>query len=339
MTPTINIAPLIEDALDALRDRTGVEAVTEPQAQPTADAAIEIKKGLRAWHFNVEVKPWFNKTTLGILKEKNRGGMRPWLLITRYIAPRQADELRAMNLAFLDTVGNAFINQEGLYVFIKGEGAGQGRYTRMGDLYRPAELKVLFAFLCQKGLEEMTHEQINEMTGVGFGTINRLIRALELAGYILKLKGRPRRLVRKKELLEQWVTAYPQRLRAKQMIGRYTGPREPWWMDIDPTAFDAQWGGEIAAKYLTQYLKPQMITLYAAKKPNDLFIKQKLREDPHGDIEILRRFWNFPKLDEGANLVPPLLVYADLLATGDERNIETARMIYERHVAGLIREG
>jgi len=339
MTPTIDIAPLIGDALNALRDQTELEAVIEPQVQHTVDAVIAIKRGPKVWHFNVEVKPWLNRTTLGFLKEQTRAGAGEWLLVTRYIAAGQADELRAMNIAFLDTAGNAFINQEDLYVFIKGQGVRRDRGTRKGDIFRPAELKVLFAFLCQKGLEEKTHEQIKEMTGVGLGTINRLIRALELAGYILKLKGRTRRLVRKRELVEQWVMAYPQRLRPKQMIGRFTGPREPWWMNIDPIAFDAQWGGEIAAKYLTQYLKPQLVTLYAAKQPDDMIVRQKLRKDPQGDVEILKRFWNFPKLDERADVVPALLVYADLLATGDERNIETARMIYEQYLAGLIREG
>jgi hypothetical protein len=31
-------------------------------------------------------------------------------------------------------------------------------------------------------------------------------------------------------------------------------------------------------------------------------------------------------------LVPPLLVYADLLATGDARNLETAALIRERYL-------
>ena len=33
-----------------------------------------------------------------------------------------------------------------------------------------------------------------------------------------------------------------------------------------------------------------------------------------------------------------LLIYADLLGTGDERNIETAEIIYERELAKFIRE-
>ena len=38
------------------------------------------------------------------------------------------------------------------------------------------------------------------------------------------------------------------------------------------------------------------------------------------------------------DLVHPILIYADLLATGNERNIETARMIYDQHIVQLIRE-
>lgn len=68
-------------------------------------------------------------------------------------------------------------------------------------------------------------------------------------------------------------------------------------------------------------------------------MQQRLRKTAGGDIEILKRFWNFPTLGERTDIVPALLVYADLLATGDDRNIETAQMVYEQHLAGLVREG
>lgn len=36
--------------------------------------------------------------------------------------------------------------------------------------------------------------------------------------------------------------------------------------------------------------------------------------------------------------VPPLLIYADLMATGDARAIEAAEVIYDKYLARLIRE-
>jgi hypothetical protein len=47
------------------------------------------------------------------------------------------------------------------------------------------------------------------------------------------------------------------------------------------------------------------------------------------------KFWRF-EAPEYPDLVPPLLIYADLLATADDRNIETARKLYDERLAELI---
>jgi hypothetical protein len=57
-----------------------------------------------------------------------------------------------------------------------------------------------------------------------------------------------------------------------------------------------------------------------------------------GDVEILERFWKTEAEKQPEELAPPLLVYADLLATGNQRNLETAKMIYEQNIVRLIRE-
>ncbi len=54
-----------------------------------------------------------------------------------------------------------------------------------------------------------------------------------------------------------------------------------------------------------------------------------MTKDPDGDIEILAKFWDFEDEWRGRGLAPLPLVYADLIATGDPRNIETARNLYE----------
>jgi hypothetical protein len=93
-----------------------------------------------------------------------------------------------------------------------------------------------------------------------------------------------------------------------------------------------------AAK-LTQYLEPQIVTIYTtAQQLDQLLIENRLRQTGKGNIEILKRFWPPVEPWQYEDIVYPILVYADLLATGDERNIETARMIYERHIIRLVRE-
>ena len=44
----------------------------------------------------------------------------------------------------------------------------------------------------------------------------------------------------------------------------------------------------------------------------------------------IQAFWGFPEDPAHPDLVPPLLVYADLMATQDGRNLETARLLYEQ---------
>jgi hypothetical protein len=61
-------------------------------------------------------------------------------------------------------------------------------------------------------------------------------------------------------------------------------------------------------------------------------VENRLRADPRGEIEVLDAFWNFEDEKDLPETVPPLLIYADLLATLDPRNIETAQMIYDKYL-------
>ncbi len=59
-------------------------------------------------------------------------------------------------------------------------------------------------------------------------------------------------------------------------------------------------------------------------------LANKLKKDQNGDVEILETIRRVEYKWPHRELAPPLLIYVDLLATGDARNIETARIIYER---------
>ncbi|MGI8543463.1 MAG: type IV toxin-antitoxin system AbiEi family antitoxin [Aridibacter sp.] len=57
-----------------------------------------------------------------------------------------------------------------------------------------------------------------------------------------------------------------------------------------------------------------------------------LIRDESGNIEMLDKFWTQEETDETA---PPLVIYADPVATADGRNLETAQIIYERYLADI----
>jgi hypothetical protein len=59
----------------------------------------------------------------------------------------------------------------------------------------------------------------------------------------------------------------------------------------------------------------------------------------HQDLEVFRYFWDkdHPLFKVEPNLVPPLIVYAELIATGDSRNQETARKICDEYLQFIER--
>ena len=95
-------------------------------------------------------------------------------------------------------------------------------------------------------------------------------------------------------------------------------------------------GGEPAADRLTRYLKPGIITLYVRGAPrplNEMVVRHRLRTDPAGPVEVLDAFWPADIAADQPGLAPTPLIYADLLATGDARCIETAKLIYDDYLA------
>jgi hypothetical protein len=49
-----------------------------------------------------------------------------------------------------------------------------------------------------------------------------------------------------------------------------------------------------------------------------------------GNTEIFQALWHPELLKQPTTLVPPLLIYADLMASADTRNLEAAKEVYER---------
>jgi len=171
---------------------------------------------------------------------------------------------------------------------------------------------------------------------VALGTVGWVMRDLKNLRYLVKMNQKKRRLIRKGDLLNRWITAYPEQLRPRKLIGLYHGDNRDWWKNADTKGIDAFWGGEVAAARLTEYLKPQKITIYTNQPMAEFLLKNKIKKDPKGNVEILRVFWNFEVDWPHKDIVPPLLIYADLLATGDARNIETAEIIYEKELDRFI---
>jgi len=262
--------------------------------------------------------------------------------VLHQITAEKTDALREHGIQFIDTAGNCFINHPPLFLLVKGNRAKlEMKPPTVNRVFKQTGLRVLYALLCNPGLENETYRTIAAKTDVALGMVNWVFKDLNELGFLQETgAGRARkvRLLNKEKLLERWITAYAEQLRPKLVLGRYRGA-EGWWQNALLKPEQMLWGGEVAAEKLTEYLKPQTITVYVGKEnPEAVIIPNRLTKDPHGDVEIVARFWQPETVAPYGDMVQPLLVYADLMATGNQRNLETARIIYDQHIVQLVGE-
>ena len=312
-----------------------------------ADACIRIGKDNKdRIDYLVDVKRTVTPATLGAivaqLRNRTTENGRPTLLVADYLTPPVAEKLRANAQQFADTAGNAYLEGPGLLVYVTGRRpTTTDAVPRTGQALTTNGLKILYALICDQTLAAAPHRTIAAAAGVALGAVPGVLADLQTVGNLL-VAGKNRRLNATKRLLDEWAFAYAQRLRPKTLHVVFSTPNFGTWREwnLDPAL--ARWGGEPAANVLVRHLTPGVLTIYADKPPPKLVVEQRMgtiarvpQTGPY--VEFRRPFWG-ATLNTGdrTDTVPPALVYADLLATGDARCIETAQMIYDAYLARLL---
>jgi len=340
---------LLERALWALRNTTGLEGKAIAVEHGLGgglrpDASIEIDVGGKPHRYTVAIKRVDRFAAIGQIKNQLERLPQPGLLVAQRITTETADVCRELDVQFIDANGNAYLHAPGLFVLVKGQRLAKKEYpdlvaTEPPRAGTPTALRVIFALLCQPELLNAPYRAINQAAGVALGAVGWVFFDLNNRGFTTggNKKG-DRHFLERKRLIDEWVTNYPIKLRPKLNPRRFHATDPNWWQQVDIARYEAQWGGEVAADKLTGHLKPNTVTVYmrptAHMRQNltRLVADNKLRADPAGEIEILETFWDFPPDAARPDVVPPLLVHADLLATLDPRNFTVARMILDQHL-------
>ena len=322
---------VVEKALDVLRQRTRIEA------DLYGDGIVRLAHEGRRWELKAEVKLRVNRATIALLKQK-MDRADEGLLVTDYVNPELAEVMRNQGIFFIDVAGNAFIDATPFYIFVKGEKPNTVvKAKSVKRVFKPGGLKLIFALLDNPGMEKATYRDMAKAANVALGTVDFVITELKELGFLIDMEKKGRQLLKTGQLMRRWVEAYPENLKPKLVQEKFKTSAHHWWKDIKPADFDLFWGGEIAAAKLTGHLKPERYTIYTKQLPGKLIYKFKFQKDPNGNVEILTPFWTFGWELAEKGIVPPLLIYADLMATGDMRAFEAAEIIYDNYLARLIR--
>lgn len=341
-------------ALAALERTAGVKGrvvTLEPKTGKgyRPDALIDLYVEGKKHRYAVEAKTRVDRlAALGQIKAQLDQLGERGMLFAPYITPAMARQCRQLDMAFLDVAGNAYLHEPGLHVYITGEKAERLAATTIGTRGggTATALRVVFALLCEPALLNAPYRDIVEAADVALGAIGWVLFDLEGRGYIAGgQKKNNRRFLQPMRLFDEWATNYPIKLRPKLNPRRFRAENPEWWKHANLNGTGAYWGGEIAGQRLTKYLKPTTCTIYieadeTGKEPErrlaNLLTTNRLRADPQGDIEILEAFWHIPPDTRHPDVVPPILAYADLVATVDPRNLEVAKVIREKYIENAL---
>lgn len=327
---------LFEKALEAFYKQTGIDLKLLEDGCLGKENTLGVIEGQT---FNLFFKPAVTSQNLNaILYELvQKNSQVPWLLITRYVNPNLADKLREAKIQFVDTVGNAYIQQPSLHFFVKGnKETTQSFAQKSGRAFQYSGLKVIFAFLQTPELIQGSYRDIAEQANVALGSVGWVLSDLTEQGYVQK-KANKRNLVNKKKLLQRWVESY-HILKRKHYQATFTSDKADWWKNMDVTEFEALWGGEVAAEIVTQYLQAKDAVVFIEPSMVGQFVNAaRLKKCKPEDVEVRRidfvePFWKTGVAPVVRGLAPLLVVYADLIHSNDARNLETAQRIYEQYL-------
>ena len=324
---------LIYDASIVLEQITGLK-VTFESRRKEYDGIIDIN----GYDFTIEARNELRKENKGFLltrlEELNTLTKRPTLVIGKYIALDVAKELKENGINYLDVAGNCYIKNKELVIYIAGQKVQRNQKTNQTKAFQEAGIKIIFNLLSYPENLQLSYRELAVLADVSIGSLSYVMKELEEQNFILKTKLK-RVLKNKPTLLERWVVAYQDVLRPrlvkKQMRFINIESAKNWQqLQLDQEEGITLWGGEPAAAILTNQLAPEKFSIYTNESWQNIGQALGLVPEINGNVEILQLFWNDKKNTK--QIVPALLVYADLIGSGYGRNIEMAKVILENEL-------
>ena len=329
---------IIERAIEKFQSLTGIMVqYNASRYMRKPDTGILTIKTKPVISLEAEGKNEIRQLEVPHLLQKKKQTNGKFIIVGRYIPMPVKKILKSEKINYLETAGNCFIQDNDTFIYINDQKVTPERETGKSKLWNTAGLRFVFAVLHIPDLLNHPYRTIAEKAKIALGTVGKLIEALETEEFIKRGNRNGQKILfleRRVELINKWVTMYNTTLRPKQIKGRFKAPGNPVWQEMKlPQGI--MWGGEMAGAKLTKFLKPEQFTLYTNLPTTDVLKQLKIIPDINGNIEVLNTFWdteinNFDNFNE-MQIVPPVVVYADLLTAHDSRNYETAERIKNKY--------
>ena len=260
------------------------------------------------------------------------------LLVSSYISPKLAAQLKAKGIEYADCAGNLYLSRMPLYIEISGQKHAP-KTPGADKLFRTAGLKLVYLFLRNRQAVNATYRVLADDAGIALGAIGSLFSELEKRGNLLVADGR-RELSAIEELLQRWQLGYLETLRPKLFLQRCKPAPAVQLSQLPERLKDLGdgkqilIGGELGAALMTGQFTPESAVLYLKSAQQEQLMRQlDLRPDPDGNITLLQPFgrkcsWTGGQ-PEGLALADPLLTFAEL---NGEQTDQIADKLYRQYL-------
>jgi len=320
---------IANEAIENLLLNTGIRAKYKVLNKNGIDGKITICLKPADIDFNIEVKREIRNHHLPALIDAAKQHP-PLMLIAGYIFPALKERLRTNDIAYLEAPGNIYLKNKTHFIWIDTFKKVRKTKEEVNRAFTKTGLKVVFLYLLNDEYLNTPYREIAELAEIGLGNVNNIINGLKEQGFIIMLNNKKMTIANKKDLLEKWMGAYDTRLKPNLHIGNFKFLKNEDFLNWKKIHFknkETQWGGEPAGDLFTNYLRPEILTIYTNETKQSLIKNYRLLPDPKGNVKVYQKFWKVD--DTNMEIVPPVLAYTDLVNTGDKRCLETAQKIYD----------
>lgn len=271
---------------------------------------------------------------------KRRDNNYPVMIASKYITPKAKAMLKEQNVNYIDSFGNVFVNLQNLKLYIE-KGNAKPISNKHSTVFSQSGGQVIFNFLKNPELINATQRFLAHISKVSLGSVSNTIQGLIDEGFVVKWNNDQKyQLVNKHKLLDRWIITLNEKILPAYKLGSFTFSKknEKHWRNqlMHPNIL---LGGEPAAALLTEYLNPEQFSLFTKLSKRDIIKDLKLLPDAKGEITIYEPFWieessmeRFLNYVDNQNAVHPLIIYAQLVHSGNSRNLETAQLVYNEYI-------
>ncbi|MGY0501404.1 type IV toxin-antitoxin system AbiEi family antitoxin [Nocardia sp. FBN12] len=326
-----------------MSDRTRLDDIEQSLARRLAEYSIDLS--VRRWTSEqtaiVDVRrqgfettyrmAWLPRATLSELARIDQQDHMHRLLVTGpRVTGRTADALVAADIDYIDYAGNIHLNFGPVLVDIRGRSGpatASSPLAAEANLFSGRRMQVLFVLLTWSNMAEMPVRRIAEAAGTSVGITQSTLEIMKEADYLIG-----RSLHRRDELIDLWAAAFRGALLPKIRNLSFRGNIDRWSAPAGCLV-----SGESSVEMIRQ---PQTLTIYAENFDLAEAVRNRWQKSDDPNIEVRQKFWKAPDWappsDEHSQFVrsaaPPLLVYADLLASKEPRQSEVAKSLRKDHL-------